>query len=108
MCCATTFRNWQRYSCGRRGKVERGGKHYCGIHDPAKKEAKRVAMTARINRIGRRNDAERAVRDARDILIARICSDVHCGMSCISDGTRDAVAGFTRARNMLLTLEGEP
>ena len=52
MCCDRVYdvnAPWSmRFSpCSRRAKVERDGKHYCGVHDPerlkAKREERRVA-----------------------------------------------------------------
>lgn len=36
---------WSRhnYLCGKRAKVERNGKHYCGTHDPQRLDSRRIA-----------------------------------------------------------------
>jgi uncharacterized Zn finger protein (UPF0148 family) len=59
-CCAEVFQSYgmQRYPCPNKAKVERDGKHYCGVHDPvrlaekaaireAKAEAEREESSAR-------------------------------------------------------------
>lgn len=46
-CEAKVDGTWRSYACGRRAKVERNGKHFCGTHDPQKREArarKRIAV----------------------------------------------------------------
>jgi uncharacterized Zn finger protein (UPF0148 family) len=39
--------HYRSYPCGRTAKAEKDGKHYCGIHDPAKVDAKRAEREAR-------------------------------------------------------------
>lgn len=34
--------DWTRYQCRKRAKMMHEGKYYCGIHDPAKRAAKRA------------------------------------------------------------------
>ena len=40
------FRTYMK-SCGKPAKVERDGKHYCGIHNPAREEVRAAARNAR-------------------------------------------------------------
>lgn len=35
-CCAEIQSDYRFYQCGHKGKVQRGGKWYCGRHDPEK------------------------------------------------------------------------
>lgn len=45
-CCGLILSMYRSYPCGKNAKFERGGKHYCGIHDPvtvAEKQAKKNA-----------------------------------------------------------------
>ena len=56
-CCAKIHGAYNSYSCGKSGKVQVNGKWYCGVHDPARSEAKRKALLAKI-------DAERQSRNA--------------------------------------------
>ena len=33
-CAAMIWQGSSHYGCPNKGKIERGGKHYCGMHDP--------------------------------------------------------------------------
>lgn len=44
-CCAKIYSNYGNSSCQKNAKVERSGKHYCGIHDPERLKERREAKT---------------------------------------------------------------
>lgn len=46
-CCETVWRGMARYSCARKGTVERDGKFYCHQHSPQAVEARRRERQAR-------------------------------------------------------------
>jgi hypothetical protein len=41
-CSESVYNNWHFYPCNNKGKVQRDGKWYCGVHDPIAK-AERAA-----------------------------------------------------------------
>lgn len=54
---------WYWHQCDRPAKVERDGKHYCGVHDPERRAAKERA-----------EDAERkSAEAATDAVMAAFC-----------------------------------
>ena len=40
-CQEKMYSNWSWYDCNKTAKMTHEGKHYCGIHDPVKRKAKR-------------------------------------------------------------------
>jgi hypothetical protein len=46
-CCARIYSRYRSHTCGNAAKVDRGGKLYCGTHDPERREAKRKETEAR-------------------------------------------------------------
>jgi hypothetical protein len=47
VCCSRIWdRYYGSYPCRRRGKVDRDGKWYCGIHDPVRRKEKQDARDA--------------------------------------------------------------
>lgn len=48
-CCAGVYDSLSRrsYPCGKKAKVEREGKHYCGTHDPVARRAKAEVREAK-------------------------------------------------------------
>jgi hypothetical protein len=62
-CCHTKFEGFgfNRIKCHNNAKVEREGKHYCGMHDPV----------ARVEKQNKRDDASRAEWKARDAAQAK-------------------------------------
>jgi hypothetical protein len=96
-CCAVMYRNWRTYDCGKAGKVEHAGKHYCGTHDPAKRAARSAAVDARIDRAIRMGAAQSKVAAARDALVRCVLDDVHDGGASIGDDTRAAVVAYDKA-----------
>lgn len=44
-CCVKIFKDWHNKPCGKNGKFEREGKHYCGTHDPVKAKEKNEARS---------------------------------------------------------------
>lgn len=59
-CGASVFSNYSSHRCGKRAKVERDGRHYCGTHDPAKAEKRNAEWRAKF-------DAEQAARAAKEL-----------------------------------------
>lgn len=47
-CCALVWSAgaWRSYPCQKPAKVERDGKHYCGIHDPVRRAEKQAVRDA--------------------------------------------------------------
>lgn len=39
-CAQQITKGWHTWRCTNYAKVERNGQHYCGVHDPAKREAR--------------------------------------------------------------------
>jgi hypothetical protein len=82
MCCERVWPSdaWSRSaSCKKTAKVERGGKHYCGTHDPVarkeKKDARDAEMRKKIaeeSRIGRIRHAAPELLEALQEAIAVI------------------------------------
>lgn len=46
-CAAAVFGDYSSYPCGKAGKFEEGGKHWCGIHLPSRVKAKLEARNAK-------------------------------------------------------------
>lgn len=58
-CAGTVVQGWHSYPCSRNGKLEHGGKHYCGLHHPPTAQAKRQE---RDNAWDKKYEAERKTR----------------------------------------------
>lgn len=50
LCSATVQQGFHSYGCSNLAKIERGGRWYCGTHDPVAVKAKRDARNARFMR----------------------------------------------------------
>jgi len=87
------------HRCGKRAKVERNGKFYCGIHDPVAVQAKRDARNAKWD--AQREASERQyerharIRAARDAVVsmAQLAARQHATW----DDVARAVAALARA-----------
>jgi hypothetical protein len=101
MCCVRVWARFSDHPCGKRAKVEREGKHYCGTHDPQKRIDRDVEMRAKWKRDDLVRAAERAVRDARDALVQSATDDVHGGSGVLSEGTLRAVVMLDEANAAL-------
>ena len=67
-CCAEVFRGYHYYPCGKKGKVQRNGKWYCGRCDPDKVAAREAERQAKWDAELKAYEAERKaerIRDAR-------------------------------------------
>ena len=67
-CCAEVFRGYHYYPCGKKGKVQRNGKWYCGRCDPDAVASRNAKAEARYqDAVNARIDAHKAerIRDAR-------------------------------------------
>ena len=58
-CCKNVWAGHHSYPCTKPVKVERDGKHYCTIHDPARVAKKRAAKDAEWNAKWAKQNAER-------------------------------------------------
>lgn len=60
-CCGKSWSGWSDVHCSKNAKVERDGRHYCGIHDPVRikeRDAKRKEKwDAKWNHDKERNNA---------------------------------------------------
>jgi hypothetical protein len=65
-CCKLVRDGFASFPCGRKAKVERDGKHYCGIHDPAKREARTKAIRALLDAEAAEREAQQAAARIRD------------------------------------------
>jgi hypothetical protein len=63
-CVKRVVDGYHAYPCGKKGKVERGGKWYCGMHDPIKLAERRSAKDAERNARWAREDAIRELNRA--------------------------------------------
>jgi hypothetical protein len=71
-CEERVWNGWSLHRCSRRSKVERNGKHYCGIHDPVRVAEKDAARKAKW-------DAERKASHEiyrRETAVENLCADV--------------------------------
>ena len=95
--------NTQWRTCGRPAKVEVDGKHYCGIHDPIKRERRekerqqdRDAERQESLRIQRLHNASQDMLDALQFLIHNCSADPYSPWAAVLDMARNAVTKATR------------
>jgi len=63
-CVKLVLNGYRQHPCGKRGKVERGGKWYCGTHDPVRRAEKQKARDAEWQRQNEEREAQWAKEEA--------------------------------------------
>lgn len=58
--------------CHNLGRIERDGKKYCGVHDPAAKERREADRQSKSRRQRREDEARWAIRAAEESLVAAV------------------------------------
>ena len=83
-CQGQISQGWGRsYSCGNKAKVERDGKHYCGVHDPVAQAEKRAAKNATYEaQMARASAARKAAAAAADEMARKAAA--HDGLVVIN------------------------
>lgn len=61
-----------RNACGKPAKMEYQGHHYCGMHDPVKREARRKAVVARWDEEGKAASVKRRLEAAAPEMLAAL------------------------------------
>lgn len=79
-CCARIYSSgaFSGHICGKKAKVERDGKNYCGTHDPVRLKQIRAANTEKFN-------AEYAARSARQREANRLQEEQKRRAECFTD-----------------------
>lgn len=98
---------WQRHStpCGRPGKVEVDGKHYCGIHDPVKRRVKQDQRAAERNAASERRMARYRLECAAPLMLEALESLVACISETRGPAAHDALI---KAHAAIAAAKGTP
>lgn len=106
-CCGDVWLSYRWVKCTKTGKVERDGKHYCGIHDPVAIKAKKDKQHAKwkqewdaeaaANKAKAAAAAEQKRRaDCYDDLLGALQAAIDCGMVPTTSAKEGGASKFSQ------------